>query len=168
MWLLNVSKARRRSVVFIWLLTAGFFFSGLAVAESKFYAEGDVVVNSKTGLKWARCSLGQTWTGELCAGEVARMSVEDALAIARKFNEENGTYWRLPTRKELETLVCEPCSQPKIDLVMFPGTSAEPYWTGQSNNYVKVHNWSVNFFTGHSYGRFYPNQSLAVRLVQTF
>lgn len=145
------------------------FLTHPAVAlKTVFYAEDDVVINKVTGLKWARCSIGQTWSGQTCVGEVARLSVDDALDIAKQYNDKDGTFWRLPTRAELETLVCASCDRPKIDTDLFPGTSAEPYWTGESNNFVRLHNWSVNFFTGHSYGRFYPNQSLAVRLVQTF
>ena len=36
----------------------------------------------------------------------------------------------------------------------------------QVNTLAPRHVWSVNFFTGHSYARFFPNQQLAVRRVR--
>ena len=73
---------------------------------------------------------------------------------------------RLPNREELEGLVCNECDKPKIDVEMFPGTDSVPYWTGQVNKFAKRHVWSVNFATGLTYGRFFPYQQLAVRLVR--
>ena len=73
---------------------------------------------------------------------------------------------RLPTRAELESLVCAECEGPKIDLATFPDTPADSFWTGDRNWIAPRHFWSVNFRTGHSYGRFFPYQDLAVRLVR--
>ena len=88
---------------------------------------------------------------------------KSAIKIA---NKELGGLWRLPTLKELESLVCQECSVPKIDKVVFPNTLAEPYWTSEKNWVTSQNIWSVNFMTGFSYGRFFPYQSLAVRLVK--
>ena len=81
-------------------------------------------------------------------------------------NEQLGGNWRLPTRKELENIVCHDCDRPKIDKSIFPNTPAEPFWTGEQNPYSPRHVWSVNFFTGHTYGRFMPFQDLVIRLVR--
>ena len=54
----------------------------------------------------------------------------------------------------------------KIDKEIFPNTDPVPYWTGEQNKYAKKHYWSVNFYTGNTYGRFFPYQNLAVRLVR--
>ena len=95
---------------------------------------------------------------------LTQYEVAEAIQIA---NRELGGIWRLPTRKELEFLVCKSCPAPKIDKFVFPGTVSEPYWTGQRNWISPKNFWSVNFMTGHSYGRFFPYQRLAVRLVRT-
>jgi len=42
----------------------------------------------------------------------------------------------------------------------------EPYWTGEVNGFAARHFWSVNFMTGYTYGRFFPQQELAVRLLR--
>ena len=157
------------SMVAALMLVIGFALdlrASTAVAGD-YIQQDDKVVDLTLGVNWARCSLGQTWNGTLCIGEVGRYSIDAALEEAEKLNVEGGTNWRLPTRKELEALVCNKCDRPKIDADAFPGTSSEPYWTSEPNNYAPVHNWSVNFFTGHTYGRFYPNQQLAVRLVES-
>lgn len=171
---MNSNIVLKRHISQAALFAACIFVMGLALdfhsssARAGDYIQQDnKVVDLTLGVNWARCSLGQTWTGSDCAGTVGRYSVEAALEIAEKRNAEDGTDWRLPTRKELEGLVCKKCDRPKIDADAFPGTSAEPYWTSESNNYAPVHSWSVNFFTGHTYGRFYPNQELAVRLVES-
>ena len=69
--------------------------------------------------------------------------------------------WRLPTRKELESqLFVKAVKEQKIDKKLFPNTPAEPFWTSQRNWWSPKFYWSVNFFTGHSYGRFVPEKEL--------
>ena len=125
------------------------------------------VVDLRSGVEWLRCSVGQQFEEGTCSGEVLRLSqdeVKDAIQIA---NRELGGFWRLPTREELEFLICETCPAPKINTSVFPGTVSEPYWTGEQNWISPKNIWSVNFMTGHSYGRFFPYQQLAVRLVRS-
>lgn len=45
-----------------------------------------------------RCSLGQTWNGDTCAGEVTRQKWDEARRIAP-------AGWRLPTKDELSSQV---------------------------------------------------------------
>ena len=88
--------------------------------------------------------------------------IEQAIAQA---NTQLGGSWRLPTKSELQTLVCDTCYGTKIDSVLFPNTAAEPYWTSSKNWVAPRNRWSISFMTGESYGRFFPEQRLAVRLV---
>ena len=46
------------------------------------------------------------------------------------------------------------------------GTPIKIVAVSARNKFAKRHFWSVNFYTGNTYGRFYPYQSLAVRLVR--
>ena len=82
-------------------------------------------------------------------------------------NSQLGGFWRLPTRKELENLVCMSCDKVKINDKFFPNTPYEPFWTGEKNNWSKTKGfyWSVNFFTGHTFGRFPGHIPNFVRLV---
>ena len=47
----------------------------------------------------------------------------------------------------------------------FPNTPYEPFWTGEKNEWSKDFFWSVNFFTGHTFGRFPGHIPNFVRLV---
>jgi hypothetical protein len=81
-------------------------------------------------------------------------------------NKELGGNWRLPTKKELSSLICETCPAPKIDQKIFPLTSSEPYWTGQKNWFSSKMYWSINFMTGYSFSHSFAEKPLAVRLVR--
>ena len=136
-------------------------------AEARDYIMRDhIVLDLRFGIEWLRCSVGQVWDGKTCTGEIEELNhqeIEQAIVIA---NEQLGGNWRLPTLEELEALVCMTCQGVKIDRKAFPNTDKSPYWTSQVNTLAPRHVWSVNFFTGHSYARFFPNQQLAVRLVR--
>ena len=92
-----------------------------------------------------------------------RNSVEEANNL---LNEQIEGEWRLPSRKELESLICKSCEGAKIDKTFFPNTPAEPFWTSQRNWWSPKFFLSVNFFTGHSYGRFVPEKELFIRFVK--
>lgn len=137
-----------------------------AGSDANFVVSGMTAIDLRNGREWMRCSLGQQFDNNRCTGEPLRLDhdqIAEAISIA---NRELGGIWRLPTRKELELLVCDDCDKVKINSRVFPDTIAEPYWTGQKNWISPKNIWSVNFMTGHSYGRFFPYQKLAVRLLK--
>jgi len=135
---------------------------------AQFYSEGIKVIDFNNKVEWYRCTLGQRFNIDTkkCDGNAVKLNhleVETALLQA---NEQLGGNWRLPTRGELETLICEHCGPPKIDTYYFPGTQSEPYWTGEKNWISPKNYWSVNFMTGDTYGRFFPQQRLLVMIVR--
>ena len=134
--------------------------------DDAYVIKDDRVIDLRSGVEWLRCTVGQQFKEGACTGEVLRLTQDEAAEAIQVANRELGGIWRLPTRQELEFLVCESCPAPKINKSAFPGTVSEPYWTGQRNWISPKNIWSVNFMTGHSYGRFFPYQRLAVRLVQ--
>ena len=146
------------------------FGSSLAVAigltNGQFLARDHLVIDLLSGAEWMRCSVGQRWNGKSCEGEIIRLNHDDVAKAIVIANEQLGGNWRLPSRKELEGLVCAACEKIKIDSDNFPQTAPEPYWTGEVNGFAARHFWSVNFMTGHTYGRFFPQQELAVRLLR--
>ena len=118
-----------------------------------------------TGLTWQKCSVGQTWTGDTCSGEVKRMSWNDAMKLSNSFAGYND--WRLPTKEELMTLVF--CSDEKYDLdgscknitdvtrptiitTYFPNTQSDYlYWSSSPYaNYGSSGAWDVSFDFGSS------------------
>ena len=87
--------------------------------------------------------------------------------IAEALNKQKANRGHgVSNKKRLESLVCKRCDNPKIDTRYFPGTESEPYWTGQKNWISPRNYWSVNFMTGHTFGRFFPNQRLLAMIVQ--
>ena len=143
---------------------------GLILASSthaQFYKQGNLVTDLEQGIIWLRCSLGQRWdpTTEQCQGEAMRLSHAEIDQAILQANEQLGGEWRLPTLAELEGIVCLECPAPKIDTEVFPNTASEPYWTSEANWIAQRSRWSVSFMTGLKYGRFFPQQQLAARLV---
>lgn len=120
------------------------------------------------GVEWLRCSVGQVWNGFTCMGEPRMLSLDEARSAAAMARAELGGEWRLPTLNELEKLVCKDCEPPKIDSRLFPRTSAAPYWTESKNRWSVGRYWTVNFFTGYTFGRNMPGMARYVRLVQDF
>ena len=134
--------------------------------SSQFYTKEHFVIDLYTSTEWMRCSVGQRWNGETCTGKIVNLNHDQMEEVLKLASEQLGSGLRLPSRKELESLVCRDCKIPKINSEIFPNTDPVPYWTGERNKFAKRHFWSVNFYTGNTYGRFYPYQSLAVRLVR--
>ncbi|MDC0649474.1 DUF1566 domain-containing protein [Alphaproteobacteria bacterium] len=136
------------------------------VKSGHFMARDYLVVDLQHGVEWMRCSVGQIWNGTDCEGVAVHLTQEDVARAILIANAQLGPGWRLPSRAELEGLVCKACAPVKIEQDSFPNTLAEPYWTGEVNSFAPRHIWTVNFMTGHTYGRFFPTQEILVRLVR--
>jgi hypothetical protein len=139
---------------------------GRAISSS-YYIKDHLVIDLVNKVEWLRCSVGQQWNGETCYGDAMLLdhkTIDQAINLA---NEQLGPSWRLPTLDELFSLVCKNCELgKKFNAKVFPNTDPRAYWTGQRNFMSKGSYWTVNFFTGHKFGRFYPEQEMAVRLVR--
>ena len=136
------------------------------VKSGHFMVRDHLVIDLQHGVEWMRCSVGQIWNGTDCEGVAVHLTQEDVARAIVIANAQLGPGWRLPSRVELEGLVCKACSPVKIELDSFPNTLGEPYWTGEVNRFASRHIWTVNFMTGHTYGRFFPTQEVLVRLVR--
>ena len=128
----------------------------------EFVANGAEVRDKHTGLVWARCSVGQVWSGGTCIGSTSGFAHEAAVAYAAT---QSG--WRLPNRRELFSVADKGCWGPSIDITAFPATPSTYFWT--SSPYVgrSLEAWGVIFDGGivnnHYGGR---GSSFAVRLVR--
>ena len=136
------------------------------VKSGHFMVRDHLVIDLQHGVEWMRCSVGQIWNGTDCEGVAVRLTQEGVARAIVIANAQLGPGWRLPSRAELEGLVCKGCAPVKIELDSFPSTLGEPYWTGEVNSFASRHIWTVNFMTGHTYGRFFPTQEVLARLVR--
>src|SRR5438105_3722939 len=101
------------------LALAPMAFAACDTADAgRFIVNGDEIYDSKTNLTWQRCSIGQTWKGDKCSGEVQGLTWEQA----RKAAHAN---WRLPSREELLGLVEAPCGLPQSEKNVF--SDVDPY-----------------------------------------
>ena len=148
------------------ILCLGLWLTTSVANAANFMTRDHIVIDLRHGIEWLRCSVGQVWDGTTCSGAVMTLDHDQIAQAIEMANEQLGGNWRLPDREELEGLLCPTCGPPMIDAEIFPGTSGEPYWTGQVNNMAKRFYFSVNFLNGWTYGRFLPSKQLAVRLVQ--
>ena len=149
----------------IYLIALLLLVSGSVHAQ--FFGSDHTVKDVTTGVTWLRCSVGQAWDPSLetCTGQIVKLNHDEIPIALTQAKKQLGGDWRLPTRKELMSLVCDQCLPPKINSKYFPNLSSEAYWTGDKNWMNPRTLWTVNFMTGHTYNRFFPYQRLPVLLV---
>ena len=126
------------------------------------------VSDTKTGLTWKKCSEGQS--GVDCRiGTATTYRWQGALQQAQSVNNNGGfagyKNWRLPSIKELNSIVEEQCSEPSINLAVFPESPSDWCWSSSPSAYVSSYAWLVNFNFGYSNGNGKVNNGF-VRLVR--
>lgn len=93
------------------------------------YADGTVLARA-TGLMWARCLMGQSWTEGRCSGAPAEMRWADAVGAARLSGLAGYSDWRLPNAKEVLSILDDRCSGPALHADLFPIATTFSAWTG--------------------------------------
>jgi len=119
-------------------------------AAFDFVTEGsDCVADGVTGLVWGTATLpAQSWA--------------DASSTAASFTRCGiATGWRLPSRRELLSIVHHGASHPAIATGAFPGTQSSPYWSSDTKGSQA---WAVDFADGATLLA-NQNANLAARLV---
>jgi hypothetical protein len=122
-------------------------YSGVPWPNPRFVANGNCVNDNLTGLMWAKDGnlAGQhTWQG--------------GLDWVSNFNKSGGqcgyTDWRLPNRKELQSLVNrqQPNSATWLNTQGFSNVQASWYWSSSNVVYGKSGAWGVSMGSGRAYG----------------
>ena len=155
-----------KSIALAITVFSSLIFTNLHAEKNRFQIQEHIIIDVKNNIEWLRCSVGQRWNGSTCIGQIMNLSLERVPEAIQIANEQLGGKWRLPTKKELNSIVCKSCSSPKIDPKVFPNTDNAPYWTGDKSYFNKKFFVSVNFHTGFSFNRFLPLKELAIRLVR--
>ena len=106
---------------------------------------GGCVQDRVTGLVWSTETLNMPWAA--AAPAYSRCGIASG--------------WRLPTRRELLSIVHHGAASPAIDRMAFPGTQSTPYW---SSDAAAANAWAVHFNDGDT--RLLPTtETHAARLV---
>ncbi len=126
-----------------------------------------VVTDKRTGLMWQRCSLGQTWNQQKknCEGRPSSWAFEKALIEVDQNRWGGYSNWRLPTVKELKSLVDKRCQNPAINLSLFPNSTSRWYWTKYSGKPNDPDRTLIFFARGLEYS-FHKESSGFVRMVR--
>ncbi|MGD9731741.1 MAG: DUF1566 domain-containing protein [Desulfamplus sp.] len=111
------------------------------------------VTDSATGLMWQQDTSNNymTW--------------KEALSYYENLNLGGYTDWRLPTVKELRSIVDYSVHSPAIDISVFKDTIASFYWSSTTNSYYTYYAWGVSFYYGdaRSYHKYSNGYVRAVR-----
>lgn len=81
------------------------FCMGTSVAGTLQASADGTATDSATGLTWMRCIVGQTWTGTACLGDPPYSSLDQIRGMTGTTSFAGQNDWRLPTIRELMTLV---------------------------------------------------------------
>ncbi len=126
------------------------------------------VTDSKTGLMWKQCEEGLSGT-KCSIGTRLTLTSQGALDQTKKVNNNGGFAgfqdWRLPTIKELRTIVEKKCTEPAINLDRFFNVANSSVWSSSPTAYYTSSAWYVDFGNGDSY-KGNVDDSHAVRLVR--
>jgi len=137
--------------------------------SSRFTDNGNgTVTDTQTKVVWQRCVVGMKWDGKSCTGQSLDYKYRESHSVVDEFNQKKvakHSNWRLPTEKELASLVESTCFNPAINLDVFPYTPQSGFWTstedqGLNSTRIKV----LHFYNGNTYAA-NQNQSWRIRLV---
>ena len=109
----------------------------MRMAKTTDYVDhGDgTVTDTRTGLMWKQCLEGQS--GADCEGTAGLFNWDDAMKTPQTVNQHGGfagyNDWRLPTKKELESLVMHERTGPAIYTEAFPNAPASGVWSDSRN-----------------------------------
>lgn len=114
-----------------------------------------IISDPNRELEWKKCSEGQMFmsAGNTCVGLATELNWGAALTQAQTVNTATGgenlgqTDWRVPTIKELNSIVEESCINPAIGATVFPETMDSEYWSS-SKIASGDSAWAINFSTG--------------------
>ena len=94
----------------------------------------------KTGLMWARISIGQRWESGEAVGDAHTMSWDDANEAVRHYRLAGFEDWRLPNIEELESIALKDQAGTIAPqgVLPFPTVSDDwwlTYWSASPNGY---------------------------------
>jgi len=145
----------------------------VSIETAKYFInqKNGTVTDKRAGLIWKRCSQGQVWNSKTdkCVGNVTNYSWQAALqqaVITNKSGFAGKKDWRVPTIKEMLSIVIDNCDRSAFNDYVFPNSPTYGwYWT--SSPYVADGNmaWFLDAGFGHTGGQNKTEHSM-LRLVR--
>ena len=121
--------------------------------------------DNRTNLTWSLQTGDDTWNNAASAA--------NALVVPNHFSNANAaarcgfsTGWRLPTRRELLSIMHNGTYGPSIDTGNFPNTASGSYWSSDTYAPNTAYAWGVHTYFGFT-DREFKGLSNAVRLVRS-
>lgn len=111
----------------------------------------ETVRDNRTGLVWQRCIAGRS--GATCT-DGTTLAKNWTAAATYCVHLDLGGYtsgWRLPTYKELQSIVDRRTSGPAVDRTAFPSTPSDFFWSSSPLAYDEGA-WGVDFENGCAWG----------------
>lgn len=96
----------------------------------KIINDGTEVKDKRTGLIWQRCAIGRVFDGNECTGvsEVYNwkklLALDESLDKEARVNKISGKKYRVPTIKEMESLIEIACPKIAVNTTAFPNTQS--------------------------------------------
>ena len=106
----------------------------------RYTTSGGTGYDTKTRLTWQQAVAPGTYTWAGAKTYCAGLNL-------------GGTGWRLPTAKELQTIVDDSQTNPAIDTTVFPSTPSDYFWSSSPLAGSSSNAWVVYFDYGHGYNR---------------
>jgi hypothetical protein len=159
---IKISSIKISTLIIILLIYSNFN----NVWANNFISRGYYVIDLSQKLEWLTCPVGMVWDNKVCSGKAIKIKFDEVSQAIQQANVQLKGNWRLPKRYELENIVCHECEKVKIKSSIFPSTPAESFWTSEINQWQPRFMWTVNFFTGYTFGRFPGYIPNYVRLVR--
>jgi len=165
---------KKAVVVIVWAMLSAVSASAVQVcpngipqttptADFTNYVDG-TLTHKVTGLMWKQCVEGLSGVG--CAsGTVSEFTWQEALQLANVHSFADYDDWRLPNIKELSSIVERSCSDPAINLSVFPNCPSSSFWSGSPYPDDTTDAWNVLFSLGYD-GLRLRTDSYSVRLVR--
>lgn len=109
---------------------------GAATPPGRYTISNGTVLDTKTNLTWQQTISANSYTFTEAQSYCANLALQ-------------GTGWRAPSSKELQTIVDDTRHSPSIDIAAFPGTPSQPFWSSSPVATSSTTAWVVDFYRGN-------------------